>query len=146
MPNPPPLWKILTLLEYSNRRRKQEGDAKVLELQNAMKRATAETDAANVIAQARARAEANLIEAQAKAKAIRITAEADAEAIRIKAEADAAIADMFAQGQARSRIEVERTKAFGNNTIFAPLEALNSGGVAFASLMASNPNKAVTKA
>lgn len=111
-----------------------------------MKRATAETDAANVIAQARARAEANLIEAEARAKAIRLTAQADAEAIRIKAEADAAIGDNFAQGQARSRIEVERTKAFGDRTTFAPIEALNAGGVALASLMAGQPSKSITKA
>lgn len=144
------LWPLKILLLgippfLSNRRRKQEGDARVLDLQNTMKRATAETDASNVIAQARARAEANLIEAEARAKATRLTAQAEADAIRIKAEADAGIADSFAQGQARSRIEVERTRAYGSNTVFAPLEALNSGGVAFASLMA-NPNKAIAKA
>lgn len=111
-----------------------------------MKRATAETDASNVIAQARARAEANIIEAEAKAKSTRLQAEAEADAVRIKAEADAAISDHFAQSQARSRIEVDRTRAYGPRTTFAPLEALNSGGVAFASLMAGNNHHAVTNA
>lgn len=118
----------------------------MLELQNAMKRATAETDASNVIAQARARAEANIIEAEAKAKATRLQAQAEADAVRIKAEADSGISDGFAQGQARSRIEVDRTRAYGPRTTFAPLEALNAGGVAFANLMAANSQQAVTKA
>lgn len=91
--------------------------------------ATAETEAANVIAAARARAEALTIEAQAKATAIRVTAEAEAEAMRIRAEADARIKDAFAQDIAQRRIEVERTRAYGDKTVFAPMEALNNGGI-----------------
>lgn len=56
-------------------------------------------------------------------------AEADAEAVRIKARADADIPNEFAQGQARGRIEVERTRAFGDRTVFAPSEALSAGGI-----------------
>lgn len=91
--------------------------------------ATAETDATNVIAQAKARAEAMTIEASARATATRLQAEAEAASTRIKAEADAAIRDEYAQGIAQRRIEVERTKAFGDKTVFAPIEALNNGGI-----------------
>lgn len=115
--------------ENANRRLKEQGNARVLELQNAMKQATAETDAANVIAAARARAQALTIEAQARATALKMTAEAEAEAVRTKARADADIANTFAQDLAKARIEVERTKAFGDKTTFAPMEAMSGSGI-----------------
>jgi electron transfer flavoprotein alpha subunit len=114
--------------ENANRRLKEQGNARVLELQNAMKQATAETEASNVIAAARARAEALTIEAQAQATALKMTAEAEAEAVRTKARADADISNIFAQELAKARIEVERTRAFGDRTTFAPMEAMSSGG------------------
>ncbi|TXT15518.1 hypothetical protein VHUM_00021 [Vanrija humicola] len=115
--------------ENANKRRKQEGDAKVLELQNAMKRATAETDAQNTIQAARAKAESALIQAEADAKAIKVRAEAQAQAVRVQAAIDAEIRDDFARGLAKSRVEVERTRAFGSRTVFAPIEAYQSGGM-----------------
>ncbi|KAH8917629.1 band 7 domain-containing protein [Atractiella rhizophila] len=115
--------------ENANRRRKQEGDARVLELQNAMKRATAETEAANTLAAARARAEALTIQAEAEGRAIRLRADAEAEAVRIRGEADKEVTSLYAQDIAKRRVEVERTKAFGNRTVFAPLEAMSNGGV-----------------
>ena len=131
--------------ENANRRLKEQGNARVLELQNAMKQATAETDASNVIAAARARAEALTIEAQARATALKLTAEAEAEAVRTKARADADIANAFAQDLAKARIEVERTKAFGDKTTFAPMEAMSSGGIvggASFGMLASQANRA----
>lgn len=98
------------------------------ELENTMKRAIAQTEAQNVIQAAQARAEATKIDAAARATATKLQAEAEAEAVRIRAMADAAIADRFAQELARNRIEVDRTKAYGSRTMFAPLEALNNGG------------------
>lgn len=102
--------------------------------------ATAETDAANVIQQARARAEALTIEAQARATATKLAAEAEAEATRIRAAAEAQIADTFAQSLAQARLEVERTRAYGEskgNVVFAPLEALKNGGMALSMFSAN---------
>lgn len=130
--------------ENANKRRKQEGEAKVLELQNAMKRATAETEAANKVQAARAWAEAHLIEADAQANATKMKAAADAEAIRIQAQADAEIHDEFARALASNRVEVLRTKAYGNNTVFAPLEALNTGGMVGMGLAAGGLSRANT--
>jgi regulator of protease activity HflC (stomatin/prohibitin superfamily) len=115
--------------ENANKRRKQEGEAKVLELQNTMKRATAETDASNKIQAAKAWAEAHMIEAEAMANATKMKAEAAAEAVRIQALVDSQISDDFARSLATNRVEVERTKAYGSNTVFAPMEALNSSGM-----------------
>lgn len=121
--------------ENANKRRKQEGEAKVLELQNAMARATVETEAANTVERAKARAMAVKIEAEVQAAAIKIRAEAEAEATRLQMEADAAIIDGFARGLAERRMEVKRVEAFGPNTVFAPMEALNAGGTAGMGLM-----------
>jgi len=115
--------------ENANKRRKQEGEAKVLELQNAMRIATAETDAQNKVQVAKAWAEAHMIEAEAMAKATKLKAEAAAEAVRIQASIDAQISDDFARLLAANRVEVERTKAYGSNTVFAPTEALANAGM-----------------
>lgn len=115
--------------ENANKRRKQEGDAKVQELQNSMKRAVAETEAANKVQAAHAWAEAHMIEAEAMAKATKLKGEAAAEAMRIQARIDTEIKDDFARMLLVNRIEVERTKAYGNNTVFAPTEALSNGGM-----------------
>ena len=98
-----------------------------------MNRATAESDAQNVIQQAKARAEALTIEAQARATATKLAAQAEADATRIRAETEASIRNDFAQSLARARLEVERTRAHGEqgNVIFAPLEVLNNGAMAF---------------
>lgn len=115
--------------ENANKRRKQEGEARVLELQNAMKRATVETENTNAIARARAKAEALTIEAEAEAAATKFRAEAAAAATRTQANVDAEIRDEFARDLAQGRLEIERTRAYGNGTVFAPMEALRSGGM-----------------
>ncbi|BEI82029.1 hypothetical protein CcaverHIS002_0211890 [Cutaneotrichosporon cavernicola] len=115
--------------ENANRALKQQGEARVLQLQNAMKRATVETDNMNAIARARAKAESLTIEAEAEATAIKLRAEAQAEATRIQARVDADIRDEFARNLAQGRLEVERTKAYGNGTVFAPMDALRSAGM-----------------
>jgi regulator of protease activity HflC (stomatin/prohibitin superfamily) len=94
-----------------------------------MKRATAETEAQNKVLASRAWAEAHMIEAEARAKSTKLQAEAAAEAIRVQAAIDSDINDEFARTLASSRVEVERTKAYGTNTVFAPIEALNNGGL-----------------
>lgn len=115
--------------ENANKRRKQEGEARVLELQNAMKRATVETENANAIARARAKAESLTIEAEAEATAIKLRAEAHAEATKTQARVDAAIEDEFARELAQGRLEIERTRAYGDKTVFAPMDALKSAGM-----------------
>lgn len=94
-----------------------------------MKRATVETENTNAIARARAKAEALTIEAQAEAAATKFRAEAAAAATRTQANVDAEIHDEFARDLAQGRLEVERTRAYGNGTVFAPMEALRSGGM-----------------
>jgi regulator of protease activity HflC (stomatin/prohibitin superfamily) len=125
--------------ENANKRLKQHGEARVLELQNEMKRATVETDNQNAIARARAKAESLTIEAQAEATAIKLRAEAQAEATRIQARVDADIRDEFARDLAQGRLEVERTRAYGNGTVFAPMEALRSGGMVGMGLFGPRP-------
>ncbi|CAK9785710.1 hypothetical protein CC85DRAFT_279757, partial [Cutaneotrichosporon oleaginosum] len=115
--------------ENANRKLKQLGEARVLELQNEMKRATVETENLNAIARARAKAESLTIEAEAEATAIKLRAEAQAEATRIQASVDAQIRDDFARDLAQGRLEVERTRAYGNGTVFAPMDALRSSGM-----------------
>lgn len=115
--------------ENANKRRKQEGEARVLELANAMKRDTADTDKANAVKAAEGQAEALIIRAEAEARATRMRADAQAEATRIQAAVDAEIEDDFARALARARMEVDRTRAYGNRTVFAPMESLNSAGM-----------------
>ncbi|KAJ8489521.1 hypothetical protein ONZ45_g13550 [Pleurotus djamor] len=76
-----------------------------------------------VIAVAKAHAEQIEIEAQAQASATKLAAEADAEAIRVKSEADARVRDEFARSMIYKRVEVEKVKAYGPKTVFAPSEA-----------------------
>ncbi|GMK59045.1 hypothetical protein CspeluHIS016_0700600 [Cutaneotrichosporon spelunceum] len=132
--------------EAENARRKAQGEARVLELQNAMKRATVETDNANSIARARAKAEGVAIEAEAEATAIKLRAEAHAEAARIQARVDAEIHDEFARNLAQGRLEVERTRAYGNNTVFAPMDALNSSGMIGMGMFGPRPQPSHTGA
>lgn len=115
--------------ENANARFKEQGKARVLELQNAMKRATVETDNANAVTRARAKAESLTIEAEAEATAIKLRAEAQAEATRIQARIDEEIRDEFARDLAQGRLEVERTRAYGDGTVFAPMDAFRSAGM-----------------
>jgi regulator of protease activity HflC (stomatin/prohibitin superfamily) len=114
--------------ENNNRRKKQEGDVRVAQLQNEQSKQKAENDALLTIAEARGRAEAVRLDAEARAQATLVQARAEAEAARIIAESDAAIASGFAQGQARARIEVARTQAFGDKTVFVSSDMPQLGG------------------
>jgi hypothetical protein len=114
--------------ENNNRRKKQEGDLRVAQLQNEQRKQAAENDALLAISAAKGRAEALRVEAEARAQATLVQARAEAEAARITAEADAAIASGFAQGQARARIEVARTKAYGDKTVFVSADMPQLGG------------------
>jgi hypothetical protein len=114
--------------ENNNRKKKQEGDLRVAQLQNEQATQKAENDAVAAIAAAKGKAEALRLEAEARAQATLVQARAEAEAARILAEAEGAIPGQFAQGQARARLEVERTKAYGNKTVFVSADMPQLGG------------------
>jgi hypothetical protein len=119
--------------ENNNRKKKQEGDLRVAQLENEQRKQKADNDALLAIAEARGRAEALGLEAEARASATLVQAKAEAQAARIVGESDAQIQGEFAQSQARARIEVERTRAYGDKTVFVSSDMPHlSGALALA--------------
>jgi membrane protein involved in colicin uptake len=114
--------------ENNNRRKKQEGDVRVAELENAKARARADADAYQAVAEAKGRAEATRLAAEAEAEATLLRARATAEAARLAAAADGETRDEFARVQARARLEVLRTQAFGDKAVFVAAELAPVGG------------------
>ncbi|KAJ7063072.1 band 7 domain-containing protein [Mycena amicta] len=108
--------------ENQNRVKQEEGALAVARIKVKSQNALADSQAYSVVAAAKAQAEKTKIEAEAQAHATRMIAEAEAESTRIKASAEAGVLDIFAREMALRRVEVERTKALGNNVIFAPSE------------------------
>ena len=90
----------------------------------------ADADAYNVIAAARAAAQATQIQAEAQAAATRIAAEAEAEAIRMRARADTEVLDGFAREMQMRRIDVKKVAAYGNKTVFVPTETFGANTAA----------------
>ncbi|KAF7322777.1 hypothetical protein HMN09_00057000 [Mycena chlorophos] len=111
--------------ENQNRVKQEEGALAVARIKAQSQNALADSQAYSIVAAAKAQAEKTKIEAEAQAHATRLAAEAEAEAIRIKSEAEAAVSNNFAQNMALARMEIARTAAFGDRTIFAPT---NLGG------------------
>jgi regulator of protease activity HflC (stomatin/prohibitin superfamily) len=112
--------------ENSNRVKKEQGALQVAQVQASSRKTAADAEAYAVVAGARAQAEALQIAAQAQAEATRLAARAEADAIRLKAMADGEVVDTFAREMELRRIEVDRVAAYGNKTVFMPMEP--SGG------------------
>jgi len=108
--------------ENSNKVKQEEGALSVARIKAQAANTQADTDAYRVITAAKARAQQVRIEAEAQAEATRLAAEAEAESVRIKARADAEVNDQFAREMELRRVEVARVQAYGNKTIFVPVE------------------------
>lgn len=108
--------------ENSNKVKQEEGALSVARIKAQAANTQADTDAYRVITAAKARAQQVRIEAEAQAEATRLAAEAEAESVRIKAKADAEVHDQFAREMELRRVEVARVHAYGNKTVFVPVE------------------------
>lgn len=108
--------------ENANRIKKEQGTLQVAQVQASARKTQADADAYAIVADAKARAEALQIEATARAEATRLAARADADAIRLKASADQDVTDGFAREMQARRVEVQRVAAYGNKTVFVPME------------------------
>lgn len=86
------------------------------------------------------------IQAEAEAEATRMAADADAQATRTKAEADAHVVDVFAREMEMRRNDVARIQAYGNRTVFAPLDGASSMGGALATGLAAGMGSRSAKA
>jgi len=116
--------------ENSNRVKKEEGALQVAQVTAQARKTQADADAYQVIAAARARAEALQIESTAQGEATRVGAQAEADAILLRTKADAEVRDAFAREMQLRRIEVKRVGAFGDKTVFVPAEnGSPSGGL-----------------
>ncbi|TFY70723.1 hypothetical protein EVG20_g2269 [Dentipellis fragilis] len=115
--------------ENSNKVKQEEGALSVARIKAQALNTKADAEAYSIVAAAKASAERTKIEAEAEAAATRVRAEAEAEAVRVKARADAEVLDSFAREMQFRRTEVQRVGAYGDKTVFVPLEG-PAGGLA----------------
>lgn len=112
--------------ENSNKVKQEEGALSVARIKAQARNTQADADAYNVIAAAKATAEATRIAAEAGAEATRLAAKAEADAIRQRALADLEVTDQFAREMELRRVEVSRVQAFGQKAVFVPTDGLGA--------------------